>query len=820
MTERPVSAAASRALISHLAICAVVVPALAVFAGTAAGARAAFGSASLGLPDGDDVEAPTLERALEAFDSGNPEDALVLAESALETQAEEPSLLALAARAAAATDDHDLALWYADFALDALGEPPADKGLEQELRGLVTEWDTIAQEHADLEREFKDFTQELYGLGRGCAGRKLFVNAVDLLLRCQGTSFERRASKELERLYSDRNSATAILEFGWDLPEAPMTEREASRLAKSDARHSEWENAYDKKTKNYRIITNMGDKMVDQLAVAMEQMNRAYRKIFSHKGNTTRCTIKVYKTRAEFDAFHGMSPGVRGFYSPGENMVVTYDPRTESSPGSLDSLWNTLFHEASHQFTHEISRTLTPGWLNEGTASYFEGARLMPNGTVIENGIPEGRLRSLRMVLDRGEPRVRQVLAYYQPGSYPGSFYPVGWGLVYFLHNWEDEECERPYIKQYERYLRAYRKGDRHEVMGRFVEHFIEDAKIPGVETLADFENRFKEWIYRLHDDYFGPKEKAQNWVDLARKRLKFDKEEAALEAYRYALHKDPAYIPALFEIADLQYAMKQKDPAILNLRKALDIARRLPEDEVVAGVQLRGSELVEECLKRLERYDRTLAVGLRRAATDFRATADTIATAYYEGGFPRRALAVLDDAVALVGGDLVLEAKRDDFAARSGVDVRRTRVLTFDPEGSESWVVDGDSVSPKGDYLNTLLHGITPSKSYQLTVTASVEGSAPFGLVYAGDQNYGRLFGPVLFRFSFHGDELSPEDLGRLPPTKEVELMVDVSPRRIEYYVNGNKLDTLEQPTFSTSGRVGLWGSEGVTFSNFRIRE
>ena len=43
----------------------------------------------------------------------------------------------------------------------------------------------------------------------------------------------------------------------------------------------------------------------------------------------------------------------------------------------------TLFHEAAHQFVSLA--TNAAGWLNEGLASFFEGCRILSNGTVLMN---------------------------------------------------------------------------------------------------------------------------------------------------------------------------------------------------------------------------------------------------------------------------------------------------------------------------------------------------------------------------------------------------------------------------------------------------
>ena len=99
-----------------------------------------------------------------------------------------------------------------------------------------------------------------------------------------------------------------------------------------------------------------------------------------------------------------------GWWSPGENKVTCYDTRTTTT--SLDWMLETLFHEASHQFMTQLESKggSAPAWLNEGTASYFEGARLLANGTVQTNLIPESRLRGLMYMIETGNPTLHEQL--------------------------------------------------------------------------------------------------------------------------------------------------------------------------------------------------------------------------------------------------------------------------------------------------------------------------------------------------------------------------------------------------------------------------
>ena len=89
-----------------------------------------------------------------------------------------------------------------------------------------------------------------------------------------------------------------------------------------------------------------------------------------------------------------------GWWSPGEWTVTCYDTRTTS--GSLDAMLETLFHEASHQFMTMVTKGgWAPSWLNEGTATFFEGARGDGGRRVLWPDAAIGRLQDLNAMFQR-----------------------------------------------------------------------------------------------------------------------------------------------------------------------------------------------------------------------------------------------------------------------------------------------------------------------------------------------------------------------------------------------------------------------------------
>jgi hypothetical protein len=201
-------------------------------------------------------------------------------------------------------------------------------------------------------------------------------------------------------------------------------------------------------TEHYVLACQLEPSVVEQLAITVEDVFTNFVGIY-FDGKTARApkrrvTIRIHGTWDEMASYYPggtPSPGVQGWWSPGQAEIHAYDARTRG--GSLDSTLLTLLHEGSHQFMSTFAQGGTPSWLNEGTACFFEGATVMADGRVLWPDAARGRLMALAADLSskpRSGPRLREVLAYPGPGSYPGNYYHHGWGLAYFLQQWEHPE--------------------------------------------------------------------------------------------------------------------------------------------------------------------------------------------------------------------------------------------------------------------------------------------------------------------------------------------------------------------------------------------
>ena len=127
--------------------------------------------------------------------------------------------------------------------------------------------------------------------------------------------------------------------------------------------------------------------------------------------------------------------------------------------GGFQETLNTLFHEAAHQFVNRA--TSAGGWLNEGLASFFEGTRLLPNGTVLMNLPANHKLFPLAGRLERGwmadhKDGISRENPNQTPRTAPGfdvvlenkyewgpPWYAPTWGVVFFSPGRRPLACRR-----------------------------------------------------------------------------------------------------------------------------------------------------------------------------------------------------------------------------------------------------------------------------------------------------------------------------------------------------------------------------------------
>ena len=765
-------------------------------------------------------------------------DDLAGLEQQLELTPEDPVLLELRGLEFLEGGDRDRATW---LLLDSMRHAGGDAAHQRRLAARLEE---LGYPHRRYEDLLEGHGRDLFQLSKSCSSRKRYATAVDLLHRCVGTPLEDEAQERLESLYDRSKTVEALLASGVDVPLQAGSRYSAEEIASEEGSHTTWADAFVVEGPSYRVRSNMGLEVAEAVAASMEQINAFYRRFYDYRtrGQSMRtCEVRVYANRSDFDEHEpSAKPTQAGFYSPGDNFVATYDPREDASPRALSALWGTLFHEASHQFTRALWPNFIPTWLNEGTACYFEGARIERGGRVSFNGIPHSRLRSLVHYFDEGEPTLEDVITYSGEGSYEGSYYPFGWGLVYFLRNFEDESFTRVYEPHFEAYMEAYKSGEKHDVMERFVEHFVEAPGREGVEDFGDLEALWMAWIRELHRLEFGGPEVADELLARARAQLAAGKASAAADTFRWALRKRPGDLIATNELARLLASEGQEDAALHTYLELAGLASEAARpEEVDADPHPFAPAPVDWCeLARsgLEEVDPRFAAKLVDLEEETVSEAIALIETCEEAGLPRAALTIAEEVRSLVTDDSRLAIIHEDL--RSRTDIRRWHRLAPTPglagwSGGGAFTFDDGAIRFEASGLSFLTLPIEEADDYRLEALFEVEeqGAIPcigltFGQTTTRDPKtlVGRLrSGSLSINEFLDGDREDVHTFKAQLGSKgaSYRLAVEVRGGVVSAFIDGRHAGSYETDLPTLRGRPGLLVQQvSGTISSIRLLE
>ena len=393
---------------------------------------------------------------------------------------------------------------------------------------------------------------------------------------------------------------------------AKVRRKSANWIEKNNAKHSTWDNRWQRKTKYYDVQTNLDYEFFETVCDAMRQVNEFYRVVYDYgRKKTKKVTLLIGATRTDFDRFTMklfgtaiQSKSVGGYWSSQTNTVSTF----ASSAENKDDVWSTLFHEASHQFMslvmakNEKRGMTTPPWLNEGTSSYFEGCVITANGTILKNNIAERRLRSWNFLDSDPDSRItlEELIAHPRntgplngSASYEGKFYPYGWAFVYFLLNYEehDRRVYAPSItpgsggipEEYKAVTRAKRLVYREPYL-KYLAHFsktgnpdndqfmplelanklfVEEVDDPDIKDWEAFEKRWRKFTQSLYREMKAGPDFADVLQARARGYLLAEDFERARSAAEQANHKRPHDAETFRLLAEAALGNRNEDEAL-----------------------------------------------------------------------------------------------------------------------------------------------------------------------------------------------------------------------------------------------------------------
>lgn len=654
------------------------------------------------------------ERALESGDLARADEQIL---RLLERDQRSVGAWRLRARWAAAAERLDLEVHARHQVLRLLTVQGAERAELAGARETLHDLDPIAP---DLERLQRDFTRKLWPIAERYEKQGRPHSAIRVLKQVIALDPENvEAEAAIERIASAPDPSLAADAKPKDL----FADVTAEWIREHDEKHATWDTRAKLERDNYTTYSDAGYEVLLRSAEAMEQMNAFYRQFFRYGteedgGSVPRIGLNIFKTREEY-LEKGIGPPVEwsGGHFTG-NFVETYVP----AQGGFEAMVGTLFHEAAHQFV-SLATTAT-GWLNEGLASFFEGTRILPNGTVIMNMPATHRLMPLAERMERGwmegaddgldpedpsatpqtAPTFRIVLENEYAWGPP--WYAPTWGVVYFLYNFQDPVDGRfVYRTAFQEFIDASGGRSGEGAVENFEEVVLAnptppldverpEGEEPFVlpETVEELDAVWRDWCLSLRDEVNGALEVVRPYRRWGEYAVEAKQYAAAREHFEKGLVESPGDVELLMAFADLLVErFDDPDRAVKLVMEALyHLELSVPLDE-------KAIRDTERLLGRLDPRRKTLAT----IHDELAAAARALIARYEAAGQD----AMVMDLAWRMGSRLDLPdlfATYEAAVRRNGESIAIWQ-LAYDEESLEGWSTQGTAgaFSPAGIFLD-----------------------------------------------------------------------------------------------------------------------
>lgn len=488
-----------------------------------------------------------------------------------------------------------------------------------------------------------------------------------------------------------------------------------------DSQHSTWETRAKLDRDNYTTYTDAGYAVLVRAGEAMEQMSAFYRQFFHYgtpedKKSVGKIEVHIFRNREEYLKL-GQGPPVE--WSGGQftgGAVETY-----VGGGGFEEMVTVLFHEAAHQFVSMA--TSAAGWLNEGLASYFEGTRILANGTVIMNLPANHRLFPLVDRMSRGwmasasdgldpsnasaEPEKAPTFRIVLENKYAWGppWYAPTWGVVYFLWNYQDTVDGRfVYRSAFQNFINSSGGRTGTGAVENFEKVVLEnpspqtpklDSKlwkqqIALPKTVDELSELWKTWMIELRDEQMGRTPRVRPWLQWAKYAMMRAEVEIATEHFEKGIIATPDDPELIIEFAKHQQKeLKNPDRASKLLLQALRIFEsKTPVD--TAGIK--------RCETLLQQWDSNYA-SIEIIQKSLGAAARSIARRYLDAGLPMMTMDVAWQLASNAG----ITSLYDDYETamrRCGKTLALWR-LAYNEKNLEGWSSGGNTAfQPNGDNL------------------------------------------------------------------------------------------------------------------------
>lgn len=676
------------------------------------------------IPEDGSNFAHALSMAERALELGQLATARFQIERALERDPKALSAWELRARWAKTAGDRDEEVYSRHRYFQLARAQGATKGRLKELRTALEGTDPLAADLLGLKERFLD---KLTPLAQAYEADDRPHSAIRVFKEILSLDPDNQTIKDaIERIAAAPDPSLAADAKPKDL----LADVSEEWVLKFDAEHNEWSTRAKEDRDNYTTYTDAGYEVMLRAAEAMEQMNAFYR-IFFHYGteedggSVSKIILNIFKDRDEY-LEKGMGPPVE--WSAGHftgSAVETY-----IGGGGFEGMTTTLFHEAAHQFVSLA--TSASGWLNEGLASFFEGCRILSNGTVIMNlpanhrlfplatRMEEGWMTSASDGIDSGDanatpetaPTFRIILENNYAWGPP--WYAPTWGVVYFLYNYQDPIDGRfVYRPAFAEFIDTSggRRGE--GAVENFEEVVLASPSDPTPDaefddalalprTVEELDEVWKNWILEIRDQQAGQALADRPYLVWAANAITRGELDSAAEHFEKALLRTPDSVETLEAFAN--FLASYRDDEDRASRLMLD-AIRITETWLAAEIpDSSEAKVLEKDLRSLERllgkWD-SRQKKLNKVHEDIESRAMSIAERYLGAELPLMAMDVswrLGEALDMPG--LFDIYKRAVESSGKSLWIWK---LAYNEQNLDGWVAAGKTAfTPAGSVLSS----------------------------------------------------------------------------------------------------------------------
>ncbi|MFN0206964.1 MAG: family 16 glycoside hydrolase [Planctomycetota bacterium] len=667
------------------------------------------------------VEETGFDRALRGAElslkSRDLEQAKKLIHRALERDPKSPAAWDLRARIAEAGNDIDEQTYSLHVELRLLTAQRAPYDAQSSLLKRIREFDPLANEFISLRKKFVEKFQPIADRYEKDGRPHSAIRAHQILLALDP---ERRDSEDaIQRISKFPDPSLAETAKPKDL----LANISDEWIKKFDAEHNTWDTRAKIDRDNYTTYTDAGYAVLVRAAEAMEQMNAFYRVFFKYGApgenkKIGKIEVHIFKDRDEY-LKKGQGPPVE--WSGGQftgGAVETY-----VGDGGFEQMVTVLFHEAAHQFVSMA--TSAAGWLNEGLASYFEGTRILANGTVVMNLPANHRLFPLVDRMQAGwmtsasdgldpanatkEPEKAPTFRIVLENKYAWGppWYAPTWGVVYFLWNYQDQVDGRfVYRAAFQEFINASGGRSGQGAIENFekvvlsnpsaptpkVDPKLWKQQLPLPATVDELNDVWKNWMVELRDEQMGRLVRSKPYLTWARHALTRGEIEIATEHFEKGVLANPDDSELVLEFAKhLNTNLKNPDRASKLVLQVLRFAEsKTPPD----------TNLIKRCDSFLQQLDGNYT-SIETLLKSLSAAARTVSRRYLDAGYPMMAM----DVSWRLASDLNLTNLYEDYEAALRKCGRSLALfkLAYNEKDLSGWSQGGNTTfQPSGESLAT----------------------------------------------------------------------------------------------------------------------